>query len=341
MVRTLLFSCALLAGSLCLTGALFADSYPVILSGKVTLPDGSPPPISMGLERICSDGQGSAPGPLTNKKGEYIWRLDVDPLSSRACYIKANSPGYASTTVDVSALPGITTTNIKLDTIVVTPRGADPEQIVSNEGNVPGKALANWKAAMKALDVNNYSDSITNLQAAVQAVPKFAQGWHTLGILLNHQHQGPAARDAFEHAIAADPKYTAAYASLARQCIRTKDWDAASKAADSAIKADSKHLYLENYLHLAVARYQLKDLDGALAAVQQAIMLDKTHVLPRTEYVWGRVLEAKGDLDGARQHMTHYLELEKSPADSATVKAHINNLGKAGATGTEPDLEVL
>ena len=335
MIRILL-PAALLAALLIPVAS--ADSFPVILTGKVTLPDGTPPP-QMGLERICSDTSGSAPGPLTNKKGEYTWRLDVDPLASRACYIRATGPGYSSTQIDVSALKAIGNATLKLDTIVVTPSGADPEQITNNENNVPAKALSGWKAAIKALDAANYPECIRQLQIAVMAAPKFAQGWHTLGILFNQQQKPADARDAFEHAVMADPKYIAAYVSLARADIRAKDWAAASKAADDGIKADTKHIYLENYLHQAVARYNLKDLDGALAAVQQCMTADKSHALPRAEYIQGRILEAKGDLDGARQHMTHYLDTNKTAKDAAQIKLHLDNLGKPGVT--DPDLEIL
>ena len=67
------------------------------------MPDGSPPPFTAGIERICSDAAGSAPGPITDKKGEYLWRMDVDPLRSRACFIRATHPGY---TARAQALPG-------------------------------------------------------------------------------------------------------------------------------------------------------------------------------------------------------------------------------------------
>ena len=127
--------------------------------------------------------------------------------------------------------------------------------------------------------------------------------------------------------------------SLARADVRVKDWDGASKVAEAGIKADTKHVYIETYLHQAVARYQLKDLDGAAASVQQCIMLDKTHAFPRAEYIQGRILEAKGDLDGARQHMSHYLEVDKTARDAAQIKTHLENLGKQGVT--DPDLELL
>ena len=65
---------------LCLMAAFFgflkpAAVYSIILKGTVVMPDGSPLAFTAGIERICSDNAGSAPGPTTNKKGEYLWRV--------------------------------------------------------------------------------------------------------------------------------------------------------------------------------------------------------------------------------------------------------------------------
>jgi hypothetical protein len=76
-------------------------------------------------------------------------------------------------------------------------------------------------------------------------------------------------------------------------------------------------------------------------SIQEAIRLDPGHKRPREEYVLGRILEAKGDLDGARQHMTKYLELEQAPLDVQQVKAHLSSLGKPEASAVDPQLEVL
>src|SRR6185312_3664876 len=103
---------------------VMAEVYPLIIKGKVTMPDGSPPPFTVGIERVCSDGQGSAPGPVTDKKGEYLWRMDVDPLRSRACFIRATHTGYTSTTIDISALNGYTNTTTTLETLIISNRAA-------------------------------------------------------------------------------------------------------------------------------------------------------------------------------------------------------------------------
>jgi len=321
----------------CLTQPVAAENYPLIIKGKVTMADGSAPPFSAGIERVCSDAAGSAPGPITDKKGEYLWRMDVDPLRSRACFIRATHPGYTSSTIDISALNGYTNTVTTLDTLVLSGRTSDPYSIVSNDSSIPSKAGGPWKAAMKALDTSNFPEAAAQMQAAVAAAPKFAVGWHALGVVQERLDKMPDARTSYEHAIEADPKMFPAYLTLTRLCLKTKDYQCAAKTSDALIKVDSKKTVPEVYLHLAVARYGLKDLDAAAASAQEAIQ----RKISRAEYVLGRILEAKGNAAGAREHMSKYLDMDKNAPDAEQIRAHIQNIGKADAGGAEPELEIL
>lgn len=312
-----------------------AENYPLIIKGKVTMSDGSPPPFSVGIETVCSDTQGSAPGPLTNKKGEYLWRMDVDPLRSRSCVIRATHSGYVSTSIDISALNGYTSTTTTLDPIVITSRAADPYAIFSNESGVPSKTNTAWRAAIKAYDAHQFNEAVTQLQTVVAGAPKFAPAWHAMGVMLDRDLQRPAeARPAYEHAIEADPKSLPSYIALTRLCIKMKDWQGAAKTADALIKMDSKKVVTEVYLHQAVAQYGLKDLAGAETSVQEAIRLK----IPRAEYVLGRILQAKGDAAGAREHITKYLEEDKSTPDAALIRAQLELIGKPEAKPIEPEL---
>src|SRR5262249_44721735 len=72
----------------------------------------------------------------------------------------------------------------------------------------------------------------------------------------------------------------------------------------------------------------LKDFDAAEASAQTGIRLDKRREVPRMEYVLGVILEAKGDFPGAREHLTQYLTLDSKATDVATVRTHMENLGK-------------
>ncbi|HEV3330346.1 MAG TPA: tetratricopeptide repeat protein [Bryobacteraceae bacterium] len=333
--------------SLCLVAVLFCfiqpaagDVYPIIIHGKVTMADGSPPPFTAGIERACSDLMGSAPGPTTNKKGEFLWRMDVDPLAVRACVLRATHQGYISTSIDISALD-TTKTEAFLPPLVLSVPSADPAVIHVSEENVPLRAKSSFEAAMKALDKPDYADAASKLEAAVKNSAKFAEGWHALGVVDEQLGKTADARAAYEHAVESDPKFFRAYVMLARVCIKTSNWACAAKTADDLLKADKKQTYPEIYLHQAVARYGMKDLNGAEMSIQEAIRLDPGHRKPREEYVLGRILEAKGDVIGAREHMKKYLELEPAPLDVDQVKTHLENVGKPEAGVVDPSLEVL
>jgi len=194
---------------------------------------------------------------------------------------------------------------------------------------------------MKDADAGNYAEAASQLETATAAAPKSAQLWHALGIVDDKLQKPADARKAYERAVTDDAKFLPAYVMLTRACLETKDWQTASQTADALIKADTKHLYPEIHLHRAVALYELKDLAGAEASVREAIRLDPAHKRPREEYVLGRILEAKGDLTGAGEHMAKYLALEPTAIDGDLVRGHLQNLGKPEAKDIEPQLELF
>jgi len=332
----------LLAASSLMIDPAAGDTYQVILTGKVTMEDGSTPPFTVGVERACSDLQGSAPGPIANKKGEFLWRMEFDPFRMRACWIQATYPGYVSSRQEIS---GINATShdptYKLPPLVLSRAVPDAYTINVSEGDLPSKAKTPFRAAMKAVDTGNAAEAASQLEIAAAAAPKSAQLWHALGIVDENLQKPAEARKAYERAIADDAKLLPPYVTLTRVCVKMKDWQSATQTADALIKADTKHLYPEIYLHRAVSLYGLKDLAGAEASAREAIRLDPAHKRPRAEYVLGRTLEAKGDLAGAREHISQYLELEPAPIDGDLVRGHLQSLGKPEAKDIEPELELL
>lgn len=319
-----------------------ADTYPVIVMGKVTMEDGSPPPFIVSIERVCTPSFGDAPGPLTNKKGEWLWRIQVDAFAQRSCVFRASHAGYVSTTVDASHLNvEMHDTTLKVAPLVIAAVTADPYTIHLAGDDIPGRAKGPFGKAIKAIDARDYDEAIRELQASVAAVPKFADGWHALGVVYDTKEMPAQARAAYTSAIEADPKQLPSYVTITRLCIKTKDWQCAAQNADSLIKLDTKHIYPEIYVHRAVAQYELKDLPAAQESAEEALRLDSKHKWPRAEYVLGRILEAKGDINAAREHMQKYLELEPTANDAEDVQAHMLALGKPEKAGKEPELELL
>ena len=102
--------------------------------------DGSAPPVIVAIERVCSDHYGDAPGPVTNKKGEFIWQMEIDPLDARDCRLRATHTGYTSTLVEVSGLD-TTRTSLDLPPIIINSSVADPSAIiVADSGNTRTRA---------------------------------------------------------------------------------------------------------------------------------------------------------------------------------------------------------
>ncbi len=339
-----LFTAIWIIVSISLAGTVAArhvsgETIPVIVRGKVTMQDGSPPPATVGIQRLC-DENGSAPGTVTNKKGEYVWQMDADSMSSRTCRIEAALTGYSSTSIDISSLNGALSRTADLPPLVLTARGADPRVINSMDADVPASARGAWKAAMKAVDAGNAAEAGRQLRLVVASAPKFARGWHTLGIAYETDDMVAEAKDAYTHATDADPKMLISWVTLSRIDVLAKDWQGAAKAADMAIKLDLKHIYPEVYLHQAVARFGMNDLPGAESSASQALRLDAKERKFRGEFVLGRILAAKGDTDGARTHIAKYLALNPTPPDVELVKGYLDVIGKPDAAGINPDLEL-
>lgn len=317
--------------------------YNLIIRGKVTMPDGSPPPKAVGIERICSDVYGSEPGPITNKKGEYLWNMPVDPMRSRTCSLAAHLDGYVSSQIDISALNAYTKTATEVPALVLSPKAPDPYTINDTEIDVPGRSRAAWKSAIKALDGGGMPQVESDLQEVVQASPKFARGWHTLGLIFDNEQKYPAARDAYQHAIEADPKMLVSYVALARVCNRMNDWAGAEEASGTLIKLDTRHLYPEIYLYESIAQYQLKDLDGARTSAEAA--LEKLNLpgeqkkrMARAEFVLAKISAAKGDFPAAREHLAKYLAADPNAPDVEQIKAYLEVVGKPEGAGIDPPL---
>lgn len=342
MIRTSLPAGILsIATLLCAVQTAKADVYSVIITGKVVMADGTPPPFIASIERECTDFSQYI-GPQTDKQGMWIWRLDIDVYEQRACVFRAHHDGYTSTEIDASNInSNYLDKTVHVADITLMPRVPDPWTIHTSGDNFPPKARAPFEKAIRALDALDMDGALVDFRVSVEVAPKFAEAWHALGVVYDKTGKPALARDAFTKAIAANPKLLPGYFTLAQTCIELKDWNCAAENSNRLVTLDVKRLYPGILLHQAVARFQLKDLAGAEQSANEMIRLDPKHKYPRAEWVLGRILEEKGDLDGARTHMMKYLQLEANPPDAELVQGHLQALGKPEAKDINPDLEVL
>ena len=87
---------------------------------------------------------------------------------------------------------------------------------------------------------------------------------------------------------------------------------------------------------LSLALLKLKDLN-AEAAANEAMRSSK---LPRSEFVLGRIAEARGDLAAAREHIANYIVMDPAASDIELIKVFLQVVGKPEGAGVDPDLEL-
>jgi predicted Zn-dependent protease len=316
----------------------------IIMEGNVVMPDGTPPPKSVGIERICSDRNGDAPGPTTDKKGHYTWTQKLSPDVQRSCYMRATLTGFASSRFELGdmKLADFTagTNQVKIPDLMLSPKdsGAANNVALVDPSEVPGKARDAYKLASKALDADNVGEGMRQLKIVLAAAPKFADGWNNLGSVYERQRMLMDAKDAFQHAIEANPKAPAPYLRLARVANKLGDWDTAAKSEDSLLTID-KRFYPEIYLHQAITRFEKKDLAGAEESIKTLQGMDPGHKQVRAEYVLGRIALAKGDLPAAKEHIANYINLDATSPDIPKIQALLASLGTGAASQTDLPLE--
>jgi Ca-activated chloride channel family protein len=317
-----------------------ADGTDVLLHGKVVMEDGSPPERAVSIERQCHGAATTSLIATTNKKGEFTWFVAVNSFGieslgsgygfmGEVCFLKANLSGYESTMIDLTDRKW--SSDPTLPTLILMRRGSNSNLTVFTDTGAPGAASKTWSQAAKAAQARNWPEAERLLRATVQSAPQFSQGWNALGLICQNQRKMTEAREAYQRAIETNPKLLPPYLLLARANLVAKDWEGAVRVADALIKADTKRLYPEIYLHKASGQYRLKDFNGAEASVAELMRLDRKHQFARAEYLLGLILEAKQNHDTAGEHMRRYLELEPKAADAEPIRLWIENLGKPQA----------
>src|SRR5581483_10196935 len=178
-----------------------------------------------------------------------------------------------------------------------------------SDTRVPRDAAKAWAKAARAASAQDWNQADFQLRVAVKIDPKFAGGWHALGIICEQLGDVDRAREAQRKALELNPKLQTAWLMLGRLDLAARDWQSALKSSSSLIAADGKQRYPEAYIQRAVAQFYLHDLAGAQASAEECLRADKNHDLPRAEYIPGLVLESRKDLAAARQHLEKYLEI--------------------------------
>ncbi|MEX2264854.1 MAG: tetratricopeptide repeat protein [Bryobacteraceae bacterium] len=347
---------------------------PIFLSGKVVLDDGTPPPDSVVIERVCN-GQ-PRPEAYTDSKGRFSFQLGQNmsmmadaSVSSAAdggfgntnpgfgggpsrggmmntrgiserdlmgCELRAVLPGFRSEIVNLSGRRAFD--NPDVGTIVLR-RLANVEgtTISATSLNAPKDARKAFDKGRDRLKKKKDAEAQKEFEKAVAVYPKYAAAWFELGRLYQKQDKIEEARNAHSQALAADAKYVSPYLELALLSARENKWQDVADTTSRALKLNPFDFPAAYFYH-SVASLNLGKLDDAEQSAREALKLDPNHRMPKLEHVLGVILAQKQDFAGAAESMRSFLKFAPTAPEADTVRKQLGEIEKrlSPAASTTP-----
>ncbi|HTM49022.1 MAG TPA: tetratricopeptide repeat protein [Bryobacteraceae bacterium] len=341
---------------------------PIFLSGKVMLDDGTPPPDSVVIERVCN-GNPRAEA-YTDSKGRFSFQLgqnqgvmqDASMSSNRGDFGGlGNAGGFGG--MNQSDMGGFGTRGggiSERDLMGCEIRAALPgfrSDVVSLSGR---RAFDNPDIGTIVLhrmgNVEGLTISATSLQA-----PKDAKKAYEKSRDLLKKKKTQEAEKELEKAVEIYPKYSVAWYQLGLVREGRNDVEGARKAYGSALAADAKFVkpyhqlaglslkeqkwqdvadttgrlikldpvdYPDAYFYNSVANYYLKNYDAAEKSVREAQKLDSRNRIPKTNQLLGVILAEKQDFAGAAEQIKKYLTFLPEGKEAETAKKQLVELEK-------------
>jgi tetratricopeptide (TPR) repeat protein len=283
--------------------------------------------------KILPEGLSSLPAiPLVipRYEGKVLWKCRVDHIFGDGNVVYIVEPGDILSPPDSSAgipddcrvtirLEGYETAEVTLHhrAVVALKRiGAHAGSTVSVPSlDVPEEARKAWEKGVEEINRDKWDKARKDLERAVAVWPDYAPAWTDLGEVYRQQSKDHEARDAFERALQADPKYVRAYVPAARLALDEGRLEDGLRLSEQALAINPVE-FPEAWFYNAVANFNLKRLDAAETSVQRAMALDTRHVLlPRAEHLLGFVLAQKHEYQKALVHLRNYVRISPLATD--------------------------
>jgi len=332
----------------------------VFFSGSVMLEDGTPPPDTVRIERICA-GTTSFEA-WTDEKGHFAFKVtpnesDVTtgdaslqgqgptelgkamnqtstqysmPISSmlRTCQLYAVLAGYRSESVSMAVKSMLDDTRV--GPIILHPLSPATALTVSATTlAAPPNARKAFTRGLDDMRIGKWDAASGEFDKAVKTFPKFAAAWYQLGVARQNLNDASGAVAAWQQAVASDPHYVKPLENLTVDADHHGDWADSEKYAHLWLQLDAED-FPGAYLLSAVANARLGKPEEAEHAAREGLRVDKEQKIPRLNYVLGLILLEKKQYAESAKCFRKYLELAPNANDAAIVRQQLPKLEMAG-----------
>jgi len=338
----------------------------ILLTGRVLLENGSPPPHPAKIERVCnsvphSEGFTDAQGNFgihfgstvsVSQEADEQDRLSpsvtapVQALPSQGgdeagatltsdrrlldCELRAVLAGYHSRSVPIKPLHLMD--NPDIGVILLRPDGGpnDGTAVSTQSLAVPKPARKLFEHAQEEAKSGKTDQAVRDLEKAVAVYPQYSAAWCALGKLQVAGGQLDPARASFERARQADPNQVDPYLQLATVALWGRKWQDVADLTAKALDLDPVD-YPQLFLYSAVANYNLRKSETAQKNIERARALDSRHQFPEIEHMAGVILASRQDYVAAVEHFRAYLQLAPNAGDAASARTRLAEAEKMTA----------
>lgn len=329
---------------------------PIYLSGSVRLADGTPPPDSVLIERVCNGLV--RPEAYTDTKGNFSFivggqqgavfadasvgndplfqdfgaggigeQRGVSPRDLTGCEIRGNLAGFQSNSIMLTFRSALDDPEIG---IIRLRRLANVEGFTFSitTASAPKNARNAYEKGFANIKKQKWPDAEREFLKAVQSYPKYAVAWYELGRVYQQQKKFDDAGRAHTEAIKIDSKFISPYGQLAVLAVMQQKWDDVVLRTSEMFKLNP-HVAPDIYFYSAVANYNLQHIDVAENHAREAATLDIQHKNPKINHLLGLILAQRQKYKDAAENLRIYLKFSPNAPDAAAVNQVLGDIEKA------------
>ncbi|HUA19606.1 MAG TPA: tetratricopeptide repeat protein [Bryobacteraceae bacterium] len=339
------------------------QEHAAYVTGKVILEDGAPPADPVVIQLVChgvprsvtytdlkghfsldlagrslmtrfaepadgSDGVDrppGSPGLSPQLSGDQAGAADFGQADLLNCELLANHAGFRSDSVQLGARR---LNNPDVGTLTLHHlAGVQGLTISSTSALAPKDAKKAMEKGVRAGAEKKWPEAQKQLEKAVAADPKYAAAWYELGNVQRVQNNLEGARQSYAKALEADPEFVMPYGILASMAAKEKNWQEAADASNHLIQLDPVD-FPDAWVLNAFAYYGLRKWDLAEKSAKEGLAHDPQHHYPKLNQVLGALMAMERDYAGSAQNFREYLRYAPNASDAEQVKKELADLEK-------------
>ncbi len=319
---------------------------PLILSGKVMLGNGMPPPEPVKIYLDCNGQRrpagftstkgtfsvdlndrnniafadasvGGVPGRLRQQQGGF-GGVGTD-LSTRGdglgrvnlfgCQLLAELGGYQADPIQLGTRSVFDNPNV--GTMVLHRLdGVEGSSISVTSLSAPKKARKAYDKAFKEMQKRepNLQKAKKELETAVGLHSEYATAWNLLGRIRMQQDDREGGRVAFEKAVEADSKFLDPYPVLARLALAEKRWDDGLQLSNLLLRLNP-HAWMAHY-YSAIANFRLGRMEASKKSVIELKEKSADREFPQSHQILGMIHAQQGLYEQAATSFRDYLMVQ-------------------------------